>query len=268
MPHALRAPASSAPAFLSATHTPVSVLADHLREAGLVTVEGLATRAAVLRFTERIMEITPHRDSDPDGLTTIYDTRRHAHQTAYAGLTSSELAAHTERSGLPLPPRLMLLVCAHPAARGGECLLTDGQAVHADLAAHRPEALEQLSTPRSAYFGGGEGHNGQVFTPHADRVVLRLRTDALARWSPLLTPHVPQLLAAINRHQINLPLALGQGYLLDNTRWLHARNAFTGDRLCWRALGEPLAPLLPLPPGFPPAPAPAAPRPPSPEGVS
>ncbi|MFC0842262.1 hypothetical protein ACFH04_00705 [Streptomyces noboritoensis] len=136
---------------------------------------------------------------------------------------------------------------------------------------HRPRRPPARSAgavvpPRSAFFGGGEGHSGRVFTPHADRVALRLRTDALARWSPFLTPHVPHLLAAIDRHQITLPLALGQGYLLDNTRWLHARHAFTGDRLCWRALGEPRAPLLPLPLGFPLAPA--TPRPPSPEAVS
>lgn len=266
MSHALRAP-GSAPPFLAAAHTPVSVLADRLRESGLVTLEGLATRAAVLRFAERIMEITAHRDSGPDKLTTIYDTRRHANEDGYAGLTASELAAHTERSGIPQPPRLMLLVCAHQADQGGECLLTDGQAVHAELAADQPEALELLSTPRTAYFGRGDGHNTQVFTPYAEgRVALRLRTDALARWNPFLEPHLPRLLAAIDRHQITLPLVFGQGYLLDNSRWLHARNAFTGDRLCWRALGEPRAPLLPLPMGF--LPASTAPHPPSPEVVS
>ncbi|MFD9483633.1 TauD/TfdA family dioxygenase [Streptomyces sp. NPDC059991] len=264
MRHALRAP-GSAPPFHSATHTPVNILADRLREIGLVTLEGLGTRAAVLGFAERIMEVTAHRDSEPDGLTTIYDTRRHAQQTGYAGLTASELSAHTERSGLPRPPRLMLLVCAMPASQGGECLLTDGRSVHAELTAHQPEALDLLSTPRTAYFGGGDGHATQVFTPHpGGRVALRLRTDGLARWNPLLAPYLPHLRAAIDRHQITLPLTVGQGYLLDNSRWLHARNAFTGDRLCWRALGEPRPSLFPLPIGFPTTAS--TPRPSSPAG--
>ena len=43
----------------------------------------------------------------------------------------------------------------------------------------------------------------------------------------------------ITRHQSRLLLAPGQGYLLDNHRWLHVRNQFTGDRSYLRALGEP-----------------------------
>ncbi|MFD7163602.1 TauD/TfdA family dioxygenase [Streptomyces violascens] len=266
MSHALRAPGSAAPPFHPAASTPVSVLAERLRETGLVALEGLGARPAVLDFADRIMEITAHRDSERDGLTTIYDTRRHANRPGYAGLTSSELAPHTERSGIPRPPRLLLLVCAHPAAQGGVSLLTDGQAVHDDLAAHHPETRDLLSTHRTAFFGDAAGHATQVFTPHADgRVSLRLRTDALARWNPLLTPQLPHLHAAIRRHQIALPLAATQGYLLDNTRWLHARSAFTGERLCWRALGEPLPQLFPLPAGFLPAPI-SPPR--SSEGVS
>ncbi|PKV84227.1 TauD/TfdA family dioxygenase [Streptomyces sp. TLI_146] len=251
--HALRAPA---PPFQPATTLSVNDLAERLRETGLVSVDRLVLRSSVTAFADRIMRVTAHRDSDArDGLTTIYDTRRDTQQAGYGGFTSSELAPHTERSGIPRPPRLMLLVCAYPAATGGECLLTDGRAVHADLAAHHPDALDLLSTRHTAFFGGGDGHASQVFTPRAEgRVSLRLRLDALARWSPLVEPHLPALRAAIQRHQLTLPLQAGQGYLLDNSRWLHARTSYTGDRLMWRALGEPLPQLTPLPTGFRPAP--------------
>ncbi|MBD0742978.1 hypothetical protein BG418_01290 [Streptomyces sp. CBMA152] len=155
-------------------------------------------RSVVTTFTDRVMRVTAHRDSDArDGVTTIYDTRRHARRAGYGGFTSSELAPHTERSGIPRPPRLMLLVCANPAAKGGECLLTDGQAIHADLAARHPEALDLLSTRHTAFFGGGDGHASQVFTPQGQgRVSIRLRLDALARWNPLIEPHLPALRAA------------------------------------------------------------------------
>ncbi|MFC0844662.1 TauD/TfdA family dioxygenase [Streptomyces noboritoensis] len=256
MSHAHAQPAAvSAPPFQPATTMPVREIAEHLRETGLIAVDRLMLRAAVTAFAARVMRVTAHRDSDPqDRLTTIYDTQRHARCAGFAGFTSSELAPHTERSGTPRPPRLMLLVCGYSAATGGECLLTDGRAVHADLAAHHPETLDLLSTRRTAFFGGGDGHAGQVFTPQPQgRVSLRLRLDALARWNPLVEPHLPHLRAAIHRHQITLPLLAGQGYLLDNSRWLHARNRYTGDRLCWRALGEPL-PQLAFPIGFRPAP--------------
>ncbi|MFI5705210.1 TauD/TfdA family dioxygenase [Streptomyces xanthochromogenes] len=250
MSSALRA-AVDPPPFLPVNTTPVSDIAAQLRETGLVALEHLVMRSAALAFAASIMTVTTHRDSDPDGLTRIYDTRRHAEQPGFAGLSNGELAPHTERSGLPRPPRLMLLVCASAPALGGECLLTDGQAVHQDLATHHPEALDLLSAPNTAYFGDGAGHATQVFTRYPSRrVAIRLRLDALARWSPLVEPHLPHLRSAIQRHQIVLPLRFGQAYLLDNTRWLHGRTAFSGDRLMWRALGEPLPILGPLAFGF------------------
>ncbi|UKY47878.1 TauD/TfdA family dioxygenase [Streptomyces inhibens] len=106
------------------------VLAAQLRETGLVTVEGLQTRNEVLTFATRVMAITPHPHSAPDGLTLIRDTGSHAHRAGFAGLGSGELQAHTERSGIPRPPRLMLLVCLRPAPRGGDVLLADGRDVY------------------------------------------------------------------------------------------------------------------------------------------
>ncbi|MEU6145070.1 TauD/TfdA family dioxygenase [Streptomyces sp. NPDC047081] len=219
-------------------------IAERLRETGLVTVDGLASRAAVIAFATRIMNVVPHRDSDPDGLTTICDTRRDAHRAGFAGFGNGALDPHTERSGTPHPPRLMLLVCGHAAVTGGECLLTDGQAVHSDLFTGDRQAGVGLAQPRTAFFGAGDGHATQVFTVHHDlRVSVRLRFDGLARWNPIVQPYLPQLRAAAVRHQVLLPLAPGQGYLLDNERWLHARRAFTGDRLFWRALGQPVFPM-------------------------
>lgn len=133
----------------------------------------------------------------------------------------------------------MLLACQRQADRGGESLLADGRTVHAELSTRWHEAAVMLSRPRTAFFGAGDGHCTQVFTVHpGGRVTLRLRQDELARWSPLAAPHLPCLGEAIARHQFRLALAPGQGYLLDNHRWLHARTQFTGDRCYLRALGE------------------------------
>ncbi|MEE4495116.1 TauD/TfdA family dioxygenase [Streptomyces sp. BE230] len=233
-------------------------IAEQLRKAGLVTLDRLATRTAVLALSSRIMTMSAHRDSDSDGLTTIRCIPRHADRPGYAGLGNGDLAPHTERSGLPHPPRLMLLVCSQPATSGGECLLSDGLHVHADLLEHQAgEPADVLARPRTAYFGAGDGHPTQVFTPHFDgRVSIRLRLDSLARWSPLVLPHLSQLQAAARRHQQPIRLLPGQAYLLDNERWLHARTGFVGDRVHLRGLGEP---RFVLPHGF--MPASPAPRP-------
>ncbi|WP_329822369.1 hypothetical protein [Streptomyces sp. JV176] len=111
------------------------------------------------------------------------------------------------------------------------------------------DAVVGLSRPSTVFFGGSGGHPTQIFTTHpGGRVSIRLRQDELAQFSTIIQHYLPRLSQTIRAHQMPLSLAPGQGYLLDNERWLHARTPFTGSRLCHRALGTPLAPL---PPGFP-----------------
>jgi hypothetical protein len=225
-----------------------AAVVERLRDSGLVTFDGLARRGNVIAFASRIMAIASHRDSDPDGLTTIRDTPGRRNLAGFAGLGQGELLPHTDGSSIPEPPRLMLLACERPADQGGECMLIDGQMLHAELSKRWDEATVMLSRPNTAFFGAGNGHSTQVFTVHpGGRVTLRLRQDDLARWSPLVAPYIPCLSEAIIRHQRRLALSAGQGYVLDNHRWLHARKRFSGERRYLRALGEP---HIPLAPGF------------------
>ncbi|MEU3096460.1 TauD/TfdA family dioxygenase [Streptomyces sp. NPDC006967] len=123
-----------------------SAVMELLRARGVATVEGLDTRAKVLAFAQQVMTLVPHPDSDPDALTTIRDRGAASRRPGLAGLGTGELLAHTERSSLPRPPRLMLLVCQQPAATGGDVLLTDGRALHALLMERAPRALEVMAT--------------------------------------------------------------------------------------------------------------------------
>ncbi|MFE3328993.1 TauD/TfdA family dioxygenase [Streptomyces sp. NPDC059176] len=223
---------------------PVHEVAGRLGTMGMALVSGLTTRAQVLAFAERLMDVVPHRDSDPDGLTTLRNVGPRAHQPGFAGLGAGELLPHTERSSIPQPPRLMLLVCQQPAAYGGAVLLSDGQSIHAHLAEHAPDALEAMLRPGTAFYGDGGGHASQIFTMSPDgRVTLRLRQDALAQFSPLVQPFLPDLRRAITAAQRRLLLKAGEGYVIDNHRFLHAREAFDGDRVCLRALGVPTLPM-------------------------
>jgi hypothetical protein len=221
---------------------------EQIRDVGLVTFDGLDSRNAVLNAASRFLHLVAHRDSDPDGLTVIRDTGRHAHHAGFGGLGCGGLAPHTDRSSLPSPPRLVLFVCARPAEEGGRCLLTDGRAVHADLQANQPGAVAALAEQQAAFFGSGDGVFAPLFgwSPD-DRISIRLRQDSLVRWHPLARPYIPHLRTTITRHQQPLELDAGEGYLLDNHRWLHARTRFRGPRRCYRALGNP---RFPLPHGF------------------
>ncbi|WP_439681853.1 TauD/TfdA family dioxygenase [Embleya sp. MST-111070] len=194
-----------------------------LRERGMTLVRGADSRRAVLRLAGDLMATRAHPDADPDGVTVIRDIGVGARVPGFAGLSSGELLHHTERSQLPYPPRLMLLVCAVPAMSGGQCRLVDGRAVLAELAEQCPDAVHALSAPRSAFFGRGDGHLGSVFTRvDAGHWAVRLRQDELARFSPVVRPHLALLREVVEAQTLTVDTAPGSGYVIDNHRWLHA----------------------------------------------
>ncbi|MFJ4184157.1 TauD/TfdA family dioxygenase [Kitasatospora sp. NPDC089509] len=210
-----------------------------LRERGATGLAGLRGRDDVLEAARLLLaDLSSHRHSGPDRLTTIRDTGLHGRHAGLAGLGRSDLAVHTESAQLPIPPRLVILACLQPGRAGGESILVDGHAVLGELAAFRPAALETLSAPRSAYFGGADG----LFAPILENLPsrrwrIRLRQDELARFSPQAQAQMPALRTAIARHTVSVRLAAGQAIILDNHRLLHGRAAFTGERLLLRALG-------------------------------
>jgi alpha-ketoglutarate-dependent taurine dioxygenase len=204
-----------------------------------------------LDVARSIASVVPHRDSRPDGVTVLADRGAPANCGGFAGFGRQELIPHTDRSSIECPPGLLMMACGEPAELGGECVVVDGAAVFADLVENEPEAAEALSAPRSALFGGAAGYLGSVFAPEPDgRVTVRLRLDELARFSPSAARWRAVLRSTIDRHLITVALRAGQGYILDNRRWLHGRRAFTGNRVLYRVTANPL-PHLAIPFGFP-----------------
>lgn len=211
---------------------PGDMLAD-LSRVGLALIDGVSGPDQLTELTHALgARIVPHRDSGPDGVTVIEDRR--ACVAALAGFTRGALAPHTDRSDIADPPDLIMTICAAEPSTGGELLLVDGGAVYRDLAERSPAALGALSAPRSVLFGGADGFLGSVFTPRGVGIAVRLRLDALVRFSPAVVPHVATLRAAIARHTVTVPSRTGTGYVLDNRRWLHGRRSYTGDRLMYR----------------------------------
>jgi alpha-ketoglutarate-dependent taurine dioxygenase len=226
----------------------VTALVTGLTEYGFVLFDGVTSSEDLLRLAHSITTIVPHRDSDPAGLTTIAD-RGSRVLSGLAGFSACALNPHTDRSGIAHPPALLMMSCGHVGNSGGECVLIDGEAVYHDLAESDPEALKVLRAPRSVLFGGATGYLGSVFTRTGDRITVRLRLDELASFSPEVAPSLPALHAATDRHANVFKLNAGQGYIVDNHRWLHGRRAFTGRRVMYRVTGNPL-PQLGIEPGF------------------
>lgn len=218
-------------------------------EHGLVLIDRILDPAQLLHLTDTFATVVHHRDSAADGITTIVDLRMRP-RSGRAAFTSHALVPHTDGTGVSNPPALLLMACAQQASTGGQILLVDGRAVHDDLARNAPEALNAFYTPRSALFGGATGQLSSVFSAIGNgRVRIRARFDTLARFSPQTARHIPALRGAIDRHTVALQLRPGQGYVLDNYRWLHGRQAFTGRRVMQRVIANPV-PHNRIPTGF------------------
>ncbi|MBV6699399.1 TauD/TfdA family dioxygenase [Kitasatospora aureofaciens] len=245
----------------SAADLPAERVGASLRERGVAGLTGLASRDEVLAAVQLLMgPLRSHRDSGPDGLTVLRDLgQAFSRRSGFAGLGRAALAPHTEGTQAENPPRLILLACQRGAKAGGQTVLVDGRAVLGELTCLRPGAVEALSAPRAAFFGGADGRFTPVLGQGTDgRWQVRLRQDDLARFSPDVQPHLPALREALRRHTRTILLRPGQAVLIDNHRVLHGRTAFTGERLFLRALGDP-HPRLRLAPGFAPLPAPGIP---------
>jgi hypothetical protein len=228
-------------------------VAAQLGQRGLAAITGINGHAELVALSLQLMTIRPHRDAGRDGVTVIASTQ--AEESGYAGFTDAELIPHTDGSGVPDPPGLLLLACQQPADEGGRTRVADGASIVSTLAQHHPAALRALSAPRAAFFGTAGAHLGAVLEPAGPgRTRIRLRLDDLAWFSADAADAVTLLRTVIACHTQTFRLRAGEGLLLSNTRWLHGRDSFYGRRVMLRILGDPL-PSIGIMPGFP-SPAP------------
>jgi hypothetical protein len=215
----------------------------------MAMISGLTDRAELLRAGHSLMTISLHRDSDSGGVTTI-ERRFSTAIGSLSGFTDRELVPHTDGSTVAEPPRILILACVRRPRSGGQVVLVDGGGLYQEIAETDPAMLDALRAPRSAYFGGGSGHLGSVFEDlGGHRVAVRLRFDDLIRFSPAASLYVGRLRELVRLRAITLDLAVGEGYVLLNDRWLHGRRRFVGDRTMLRLIGDPL-PEHQVAPGF------------------
>lgn len=230
--------------------TAASQLAVLVARFGIAVFDGLRGEQSLLRLASELGQVVRHRHSSTSGVTVLTNRVRSPAGPGLAGFTDQALVPHTDGSDQAHPPHLLVMACIQPATQAGGCVLVDGQPVHADLAASRPGGLTDLTVPRSAYFGGAAGFVGSVFELQPDgQISIRLRLDELVQFSPRTRRWLPLLREAIGRHAITFPLQAGSGYVLNNRRWLHGRQAFTGPRVMLRAHVTP-QPTWQIPRGF------------------
>lgn len=218
-----------------------AAIVDRLAGRGLVTFDRIFGRNGALTLMRSFATVLQHRDSDPGGVTVLTASEPLARvRSGFAGFTSQELKPHTDGSSLPRPPTLVMLVCAVPAGEGGTTEAIDG-AGSLRLAGGR-SARSVAGVADAAIGAVREGCGSSRVGIRAGRRRWRVhpfRHDDLARFSPAVTAVLPQFLEVIRTRTVRFMLGPGQGYVLQNGRWLHGRTGFSGRRRMHRILGEP-----------------------------
>ncbi|MGW5172696.1 TauD/TfdA family dioxygenase [Streptomyces nodosus] len=208
----------------------------HLAEHGIAVFQGLQGAQHLIELGQTLGAVLPHPDSDEHGVTVITERNSPRIGALTAGFTRAAVAAHTDRADLPVPPPLLLTLCTVQATMGGESIFVDGAAVHRVLAVQAPDALRALNQPGAVSYGRTHVYTGPVFEPtsHGRRVRLRLWPRDAGRFSPEAESALEPLQQAISAQTFTMRLKAGQGYVIDNHRWLHGRRPFTGDRVMLR----------------------------------
>jgi alpha-ketoglutarate-dependent taurine dioxygenase len=218
-------------------------LISHLAADGISFVTGIDSRATLLEVARKF--VVPRIEAgvvDEDGVSTIRDE-----QGVRGEFISRELGPHTDGSTGTNPPRLLFLSCLTKAAEGGASHFWDGRAVYKELSVRHPEALNALMRADAAIFNGKR--QGPMFeTVTHGRVRPRMLLD-LSTYSSETAVAIPTLEKILAERTVKVLLNPGEGYVVDNWRWLHGRGAFTGDRVALRVAGHTLLKIR-LPAGF------------------
>ncbi|KAL4901426.1 hypothetical protein BDW74DRAFT_187666 [Aspergillus multicolor] len=152
------------------------------------------------------------------------------------GYSSEELYFHTDRSGWDVPPRILVSTLKSKSANGGASILANTSLIIQDIKEQGEDFYKLLTSAKHSSFRSDD----DVFVPRpiydeaAD--LFRFRFDDGIQLSASLVVHYSQLLETIYRNSFAVTLQQGQGYLLDNHKFLHGRTSFTGTRELLRAL--------------------------------
>lgn len=213
-------------------------LAVALQKDGLVTFDHIRSREHLVIFSRLLGTVFHHRDSEADGVTRVANTGEIATGEGFAGFSSSALTFHTDRSSALEPPTIILLLCSIQAQEGGASLLADAREIWEVLQTEYPDTLEKLSAPRSAIFmGSKQPLISSIFaTQTGGNIVARFRYDNLGYFSPAVISALPTFFQVLEQRSITFTLSEGQGYMVQNGRWLHGRTSFRGKREMFRLL--------------------------------
>lgn len=200
---------------------------------GFATFDGMSSDEQLIDLGKSFGEIVLHRDADEYGITTVAPRGVNPNLTSQLAFTDQELLPHTDGTAVNTPARFLALYCVVAAQQGGTSSLLDGKGLFEFLQRERPELLRMMMSDRVAIFGSptAEHFIGPVFSQSEDHTVsIRFRADEYGYYAANVAVHLPYLLGVMDELAVKFDLKVGEGFLINNRRALHARTSFVGYR--------------------------------------
>ncbi|ESY86070.1 gamma-butyrobetaine dioxygenase [Mesorhizobium sp. LNHC220B00] len=163
--------------------------------------------------------------------------------------TNLGLQAHTDNPYRDPVPTLQILSCIENTVEGGESSVVDGFAVAAALQAESPEGFRLLSSHAARFeYAGSSGVRLQAkrpmieLGPGGELICIRFNNRSLAPTVDVPFAEMGAYYAAYRRFaeliedpsfEVTFKLEPGQAFIVDNTRVMHARKAFSGTGKRW-----------------------------------
>ncbi|MES0884308.1 TauD/TfdA family dioxygenase [Roseibium sp. SCP14] len=186
----------------------------------------------------RMGQLVNHPDSDGRLATQLEATGKRDYGRGQRGFSNCSLPPHTDQALRSPPLAYLALLCIQPAQVGGESLFVDSKLVYRRLSIEYPKFLEVLSNPEIiAHRFEDQFSSVPVFTAlEDDRIIARVRFDELCYSSIAGIDAIQKLREIVEEYTVRISVKQNQGFVVSNSRWLHGRSDFVGERKYLRYL--------------------------------
>jgi [2-(trimethylamino)ethyl]phosphonate dioxygenase len=163
--------------------------------------------------------------------------------------TNLGLQAHTDNPYRDPVPTMQILACLENTVEGGDSIVVDGFAVAARLKDESPRGFELLARyPARFEYAGAAGVRLRAkkpfieLSPDGEMIAIRFNNRSAAPLVDVPYDDMAEYYAAYRRFaeiledasmQVTFKLQPGELFIVDNTRVLHARKAFSGTGKRW-----------------------------------
>lgn len=178
----------------------------------------------------------------------LFDVRTEVNPTNLA-FTGLGLQAHTDNPYRDPVPTVQVLYCLESSAEGGANMVVDGFACASKLREESPEMFDVLANHCARFeYAGDAGIRLSArrplieLAPDGEMIAVRFNNRSLAAVRDVPFEQMPLWYAAYRRlgeiiespdMEVTFRLEPGEAFLVDNTRILHARKAYSGTGTRW-----------------------------------